>query len=66
MDEKDMKIEALKQQFSQRVAALTTEYEENIADLRIAVTKQQQELDQLKAAADAADQEPVEGAVVDE
>lgn len=55
MDEKDLKITAL----TQRIGELSSEYEERIADLRVAITQQQQLIDS------SSDQEEVlEGEVV--
>lgn len=67
MDEKEMKIEALKQQFAERVAAITAEYENKIADLRVALTMQQQKLDEQQRPDEKQGTEgPLEGTVVDE
>lgn len=44
MDEKDLKITALKQ----RIGEITSDYEDRIADLRVNITYQQQQLEQLQ------------------
>lgn len=63
MDEKDLKIEALKQQFAARLSGAMTEYEDTIADLRVSNTVMAQRLEQYEPAEDA---DTVEGTVVDE
>lgn len=64
MDEKDLKIEAMKQQFAARLSGMMTEYEDTIADLRVSNTVMSQRLEQYENT-NAAD-EPVEGTVVNE
>lgn len=63
MDEKDLKIEALKQQFAARLSGAMTEYEDTIADLRVSNTVMAQRLEQYESAEDT---DTVEGTVVDE
>lgn len=46
MDKNEMKIQALKEGFSSRLANITAEYEDKIADLRIALTELTQESQQ--------------------
>lgn len=46
MDEKDLKITALKQ----RIGELASEYEDKVADLRVAITQQEQALNELRDA----------------
>lgn len=65
MDEKDLKIEAMKQQFAARLSGMMTEYEDTIADLRVSNTVMSQRLEQYEAKTNSAD-EPVEGTVVNE
>lgn len=45
MDEKDLKIMALKE----RVGEIVSDYEEKVADLRVVVTQQQAELDNFRS-----------------
>lgn len=46
MDDKDLKITALKQ----RIGELASEYEDKVADLRVAITQQEQALSELRDA----------------
>jgi hypothetical protein len=48
MDEKDLKNQAL----LERIAELTAQYEDKIADLRVALTVQAQQLEDAKKEAD--------------
>jgi uncharacterized protein YeeX (DUF496 family) len=50
MDKKDLKIQALREGFRDRVAFITEDYENRIADLRIELTEVSQERDALRAA----------------
>lgn len=50
MDKKDLKIQALREALKDRVASITDEYENRIADLRIELTEVSQERDALRAA----------------
>lgn len=61
-DKKDLKILALRE----RVAQLTAEYEDKIADLRVELTVTAQELDSYKNNAPADNGEKSEGFVPDE
>jgi hypothetical protein len=59
MDRKDLKIQALKE----RIAGLTTEYEDKNADLRVELTLVSMERDDLRdrlAALEAANEVPAE------
>jgi hypothetical protein len=47
MDDRDLKIQALREGFRDRVAAITDDYENRIADLRIELTKQSNKADRL-------------------
>ena len=50
MDKRDLKIQALREALRDRVASITDEYENRIADLRIELTEVSQERDALRAA----------------
>ena len=51
MEDKDLKITAL----TQRIGELTSQYEDKIADLRVAVTRQEETIKELRAAVENAD-----------
>lgn len=57
MDDKDLKITALKQ----RIGELTSQYEEKVADLRVIITQQE---NALNANATPQTEDVVEGEVV--
>ena len=55
MNEKDLKIIAIKQ----RLGEVVSDYEEKVADLRVLITKQEEELNTLRAQlAESQSQEP--------
>lgn len=59
MDENELKVTAL----TQRIGELTSEYEGKIADLRVLVTQQQQQIADLESSLNGGP-EVVEGEVV--
>lgn len=59
MDDKDLKITALKQ----RIGELTSQYEEKIADLRVIITQQENTINS-QASSRSDEAEVVEGEVV--
>lgn len=69
MNDNELKVTALKQ----RLGEVVSDYEERIADLRVAVTRQQEEINNLNAALEEAanksesfeDSPVVEGEVVE-
>lgn len=60
-DKKDLKILALRE----RVAQLTAEYEDKIADLRVELTVTTQEFEELKKSLESEDGEKSDGALPD-
>lgn len=62
MDKNELKVQALREALRERVASITDEYENRIADLRIELTEAALENQNLKAALDAKETDvPQEG-----
>lgn len=61
MDNKDLKIQAL----SERLSEIVTEYENKVADLRVAITIQQAQIESLQGDDSPGEGEVLEGEVVD-
>ena len=69
MDEKDLKIQALREALKDKVSTLVDDYENKIADLRIEITMMSNEIDHLNASLQEArsqgSNEVVEGELID-